>query len=1043
LAIVRKITFLLGCLNLLLVCTASVYVMQTEYETALDAVVTESLARIQDHPDIPLFLQDQDTSSLNAVLEDLSQPPAVSVAAVYDYFGEMLTKHADADQQQLSSLKLAGSILSEADISSDTLGNKHQLPDSGFWQAVTSDDSTIFLTTTIYSPTSSKMPSQAQPESESTPEPEPEPSQVTDSTPNTDEGEPDQPKAEKTPVSVVVPEEPEQVNAVTIYRVNVGGPDYTDANNNVWAADSFYNTGWRSSEPTGDVANTSDPTLYRSSRWDKLGGAELTYILPVPNGLYTVLLHFAELYEGASTPGSRIFAIEIEGLTVAPEYDIAADVGFRTAAIKEFSNIEVTDRYLDIEFLHVLENPTLSAIEVVEYSAIEAIENTEPEVLQADGNTTLDTSPGQAPESDGQEAGVSTETEITEVQIGTTEGDPNIIATTAPQVEVAAPETEDRDIEVGFLQLGFDTGILLRESAIATSRVFIGGLLLVFLGTLAFYLIIRRALAPLAKLGDMADQISSGESVQKIDIAETGVFASVAKLLNGVIEESAKRKIEDEQERKRLAEKVDESASQLSQREQELNKATEEISSSREKLHRLANYDHVTSLPNRNLFTEQLDLLLRLSARNGKPLAVLLLSVADFKRINESLGRSAGDQLLREAGKRLNQCMRSSDILAHNVDTDENLHVSRLSSDAFAMVLNEIDDARTAGAVAMRIADQLAEPMQIDGHELIASSNIGIAVAPGNGTNAEDLLRAATIANEHSRTAKRNFLYYAEDMLSTAQDDLRIEAELRKAIERNQLILHYQPQVDTVDGSITSAKALLRWEHPELGTVPPASFIRVAENIGIMGELDDWVLLEACRQMNAFRELGLDLPRIAITVSPQQFNLEFVQRLKQALATADLPPSMLELGLSEAVLMDNDNDVLDFVKELKNVGVTLSLENFGTGHAPLSYLGQHPLDEIKIDRNFVINCDTRKDRGSLVKAIIAMSESLGLRTVAEGVETEGEYQFLTDSGIRIMRGYLFSQPLPAAELQEKLEVPWYFMNQIQRIALAKDGALSS
>jgi len=420
-------------------------------------------------------------------------------------------------------------------------------------------------------------------------------------------------------------------------------------------------------------------------------------------------------------------------------------------------------------------------------------------------------------------------------------------------------------------------------------------------------------------------------------------------------------------------------------------------------------------------------------------MALLLLELDDFHRINDSLGRSAGDLVLQEVGKRLSGCLRGSDLLAANVDSDQELNMSRFGGDEFAMVLSQLDSIDTAGLVAQRLTETLVAPMTIEERELIVKPNIGISVAPRNGMEAEDLLRCATTAMYQAKSiSEGNFLFYRDDMEDTGQDELKMESELRKAIERDELSLHYQPQVDTSNGSIICAEALLRWNHPEFGPVSPAQFIPLAEKNGLIWELGEWVLVEACRQMAEFIEQGLELPRVAINISPRQIQPAFVTRLREVLQSSGISPSMLELGLSEAVLMDHDSIALKFLQELKEIGVYLSLENFGTGHAPIGYLSRHPLDEIKIDRSFVSDCDTRKSTASLVKAIIAMAKSLELRTVAEGVETEGEYRFLADNGVSVMRGYLFSKPITAAELQELLVVPWHYMAQLQRMALMAD-----
>jgi diguanylate cyclase (GGDEF)-like protein len=607
------------------------------------------------------------------------------------------------------------------------------------------------------------------------------------------------------------------------------------------------------------------------------------------------------------------------------------------------------------------------------------------------------------------------------------------------QTLIEPGQKRDSLVVLGYLNLAIDSSILLREARLRIRGVFLYSIALVMLCALAVYLTTKKATASLGELKDLATHILSGEDAIQLKLATDDEFTDIARVLNSVTEKSAREQHEAVLDHKLLVLKADERAAQLSIREQQLSKATEEISATREELHRLANYDRLTTLPNRQLFIEQLELLLRICARNAKPLALLFLNLDEFHRINESLGRSGGDSLLQEVAKRLVACLRSSDILSHYVDTNKGVNVSRIGGDEFAVVLGQLDSIEAAGFVAQRIVDRLIEPMTINGNELVVKTSIGIAIAPRNGMDAEVLLRSASTAMHGAKsTVDSSFLFYREDMEATHQDDLKLESELRKAIDRGELSLHYQPQVDTTNGSVICAEALLRWENAEFGQVSPAQFIPLAEKMGLIWELGDWVLVEACRQMKAFKDRGLDLPRIAINISPQQFKPAFVTRVRQVLLATKLPPSMLELGLSEVVLMDNDNDILKFLQELKETGVYLSLENFGTNHAPIGYLGRHPLDEIKIDRSFVLGCDTRKDAARLIKAIIAMAKSLNLHIVAEGVETAGQYQFLVANGVNIMRGYLFSKPVPAAELQQLLVVPWHFMSQLQRMALIAD-----
>ncbi|MEZ5501193.1 MAG: EAL domain-containing protein [Halioglobus sp.] len=591
-------------------------------------------------------------------------------------------------------------------------------------------------------------------------------------------------------------------------------------------------------------------------------------------------------------------------------------------------------------------------------------------------------------------------------------------------------------VVIGYIQLAINPAEVMAVTRTTAIEVFFSTLFLMILTSISFLLIVRRDINSLNQLKQLASQILSGSKHQTGIVLRSDEYLDIGTVLNNVMQDSTDLKQEVDLEHKLALMKADQKATQLSEREQELSRATEEINATREQLHRLANYDRLTSLPNRQLFTEQLGLLLRLCARNAKPLALLFINLDNFHRINELLGRSSGDLLLQEVAKRLSGCLRTSDVLAHYVNPDDQMNISRVGGDEFAIAPSQLDQIEAASLIAQRVKARLLEPMIIDSQELVVNPSIGIALAPRNSMDAEELLSFASAAMHHAKMhSSEECLVYSEEMEASGQDDLKLESELRKAIDRNELRLHYQPQVDTSDGSIICAEALLRWEHPELGSVSPTRFISLAERTGLIWELGDWALVEACRQMKDFRDQGLLLPRIAINISPQQFKPVFISRLQEVLRASELPGSALELGLSEAILMENDSGNLKFLQELKDVGVYLSLENFGTSHAPITYLSRHPLDEIKIDRSFVADCDKRREHARLVQAIIAMANSLSLRTVAEGVETEGEYRFLANNGVGVMRGYLFSKPLPAAELQRLLVVPWHFMSQIQRMAL--------
>ncbi len=270
-------------------------------------------------------------------------------------------------------------------------------------------------------------------------------------------------------------------------------------------------------------------------------------------------------------------------------------------------------------------------------------------------------------------------------------------------------------------------------------------------------------------------------------------------------------------------------------------------------------------------------------------------------------------------------------------------------------------------------------------------------------------------------------------MDSAGIERLKLETDLRRAVERDELVLYYQPQIDTRNGTVVGAEALLRWEHPVHGLVSPAVFIPLAEEMGLIGELGEWALREACRQLNAFAAEGIKLPMVAVNVSALQFNTGFIGKVKEVLRDTGVHPASLQLELTEGVVMADASAIVQGLQELEELGVRLAIDDFGTGYSSLSYLSRFPLDELKIDRSFVIKSHESENDASLVIAIIALARSLNLRLVAEGVETREQYAFLTGNGAHVIQGYLFSKPVPADELRPLL-APWHFMGQIQEIA---------
>tara|TARA_B110000503_G_scaffold11168_1_gene15161 strand:+ start:2373 stop:4691 length:2319 start_codon:yes stop_codon:yes gene_type:complete len=586
---------------------------------------------------------------------------------------------------------------------------------------------------------------------------------------------------------------------------------------------------------------------------------------------------------------------------------------------------------------------------------------------------------------------------------------------------------------VGYIQLGISRALLLTEilpSILTIAAIAMGFILLcsIFSRHMA-----RRITAPFAIIKRMADDISSGATVQPRGLEKSGEFKEIVVLLNTIIGGLNTYKTRMDVDHQLLSMKVEERTSQLSKRNEELSQAVKQVTETKDRLRKMAYYDSLTGLPNRRLFTEQLDLLLRLSRRNKEMLALLYLDLDNFKRINDSLGHSSGDLLLREVAKRLAWCVRDSDLIAHYVEPRSQIDVSRLGGDEFTVVLNQLDTADSAGMVAQRLLDVLSRPVTIEGHDIVVTPSIGIAIAQSQTETVEGLLKAADTAMYHAKSSGKNkYMFYSSDMDAAGVERLELENQLRRALENKELVLHYQPQVDTLTGTVTGAEALMRWPHPEIGMVPPFKFIPLAEEMGLIGALGEWALEEACRQMVELQALHLELPKVSVNVSALQFNQSFIKRVSEVLANSGLHPMRLQLELTEGIMMDNTEATVGALLHLKELGVQLSIDDFGTGYSSLSYLSRYPLDELKIDRSFIIDFDKSQNDASLVIAIIAMARSMRLNLVAEGVETHEQYHFLRNNGASMIQGYLFSKPVPFEELKTLL-APGYFKEQIAQL----------
>jgi len=424
----------------------------------------------------------------------------------------------------------------------------------------------------------------------------------------------------------------------------------------------------------------------------------------------------------------------------------------------------------------------------------------------------------------------------------------------------------------------------------------------------------------------------------------------------------------------------------------------------------LAYRDVLTGLPNRLLLQDRFGQATAQADRGGLKVALLFLDLDNFKTINDSLGHAVGDALLQEIAQRLGDCVRETDT------------ISRQGGDEFLIVLPELRGIDAITPVLLKIRERLQAPFEVDGHELSTSASIGVALYPDDGRDFDTLLKKADTAMYQAKDAGRNsYRFFDEQMNVRAVEHLQLKSGLRRALERGEFELYYQPQVDLRSGAVTGAEALLRWNHPELGLVPPGRFIPVAEDTGLIVPIGEWVLLEACRQGAAWRQAGLPPLVLAVNLSAVQFRRgEVEQSVTGALQASGLDPHCLELELTESILLQHTDQVLGTVQRLKQLGVKLAIDDFGTGYSSLSYLKRFDVDKLKIDQTFIRDLATDPDDAAIIRAIIQMARSLKLRTIAEGVENDVMLDQLRLFECDEAQGYHFSRPLPAQGFAEFL-----------------------
>ena len=420
-------------------------------------------------------------------------------------------------------------------------------------------------------------------------------------------------------------------------------------------------------------------------------------------------------------------------------------------------------------------------------------------------------------------------------------------------------------------------------------------------------------------------------------------------------------------------------------------------------------HDALTQLPNRTLLNDRIDVALAAARRAGLVPALMFLDVDELKVINDTLGHATGDQLLRMMAERLTGSLREEDTVA------------RVGGDEFTVLLPEVASEEAAVVVARKILERLSEPYLVGGEDLHVTVSIGVAIFPKHGDSPDSLLKSADGAMYGVKVAGGNDVQVSSQLAERkALGRLSLEEELRRALEHEEFELHYQPQVDLEMRSITGTEALVRWRHPDQGLIQPAGFISLAEYTGLIIPIGEWILHEACRQLKAWQNAGLSSMRVAVNVSARQFyQHDFIGVIDRILRNADLEPGSLELEITESLAMQKSDWSIRMLEKLKEMGVSIALDDFGTGQSSLIYLRRFPLDTLKIDRSFVLDLTKDKSVDSIMIATLFLANRLGLRTVAEGVETEGQLQFLKEFGCKEFQGYLFSGPLPAEALERR------------------------
>ncbi len=516
---------------------------------------------------------------------------------------------------------------------------------------------------------------------------------------------------------------------------------------------------------------------------------------------------------------------------------------------------------------------------------------------------------------------------------------------------------------------------------------------------------------PVVRLAELARKITNDKDYALRAVRETSdEVGDLITSFNGMLDEIQSRDSALAKHRDSLEATVAQRTAEIEETNKRLELAKEKAETAAANLAHQAFHDALTGLPNRTLLNDRLTIALAHAEREDEKLALLFLDLDDFKLINDTLGHEIGDELLCAVSGVLENCIRAEDTVA------------RLGGDEFMILLAGIENNEDAGCVAQKVIDTLRQPLICSGHELHLAVSIGISIFPEDGTNGVELMRAADASMYRAKSTGRNlYMYYQMDIGAASCRRLALENHLRNAIKLNEFSLHYQPQVTPEEQQIVGVEALIRWNNHELGLVMPDQFIPLAEDIGLISEIGEWVMREACRQGKRWHDMGYRDLQVAVNLSPRQFRRHHVEEVvTRVLSETGFPADRLELEITENLSMQNVQTTIVTLQVLQGMGVKLAIDDFGTGYSSLSYLTKFPIHTLKIDRSFVRDIPKDREDSALAKAIIVMAQGLGLRVVAEGIETREQMLFFRKNRCDVLQGYLFGKPLPADELEKLL-----------------------